>query len=566
MKNKLTNYMLKRGLFHLFLLTLAAVFLYPFIWMVVTSVKTGEENLEKDILPDMPAFRAQSPYVREVKTAIMPDECEPEKWTRIKPQMIAEVKSLLLQTRSSPDTQWNLEKKVETYEAAAEYATMKTVNRMPSSIWSEADDAIITQFNTSLSQGAGGTVEVCKRAMNNAQSRMIINGIQVRSKDGKIKLSKRFKPVPTPPFQIEGAGKLQYDSDDKLVVCSDFTDTAEPIILTYKFKVDTAPEDLHRIALEVIYDDTWHQIDTQIDLNGITYTGSRTKWAGENKADAITLQFPDDEVEVDWGKRPWVKLDGPIPKNQGKEISNLILTIKITPSGTSTARYGKIKRNYERIFLSMPFWSYVWNSIVLTVLMVLGAVFSSCFVAYAFARLQWPGKSIAFIILLSTMMLPPQVTMIPQFLEWRMLGWYNTLNPIWLPTWFGVAFFIFLMVQQMKGIPKDLEEAAEVDGMNRLQIWWYVIVPLVRPGMAAIAIMSFMSAWNEFMAPLIYLRDMDKFPLSVGIYAMGADETMNNDMAFIMAGNLLMTLPVILIFFAFQRYFIQGVASSGVKG
>jgi len=156
--------------------------------------------------------------------------------------------------------------------------------------------------------------------------------------------------------------------------------------------------------------------------------------------------------------------------------------------------------------------------------------------------------------------------MIPQFLIWREIGWYNTLNPIWIPTWFGVAFFIFLMVQQMKTIPRDLEEAAEIDGMNRLQIWWYVIVPLVKPSMAAIAIMSFMAAWNEFMQPLIYLRDMDRFPLSVGIYAMGADDSMAHDMPLILAGNLLMTLPVLVIFFLFQRYFIQGVASTGVKG
>ncbi len=556
--------MMKRGLFHLFLMTCAAVFLYPFIWMMVTSVKSGDENLSKDILPSMPAFRAQSPYVREVKVATIPEGCSAETWARIKPRLVEITRELITQKVARPQTQWSDRATEGALDAAAEYATMKAVNRISGKTWSEADDVVVAAFEKSLANGTGGLDESLERAVSNGQSRMILNGLQVRSKAGELLHTVRFEDKTVSGFEVEGAGKVAQDADGKFIVCSDFSETDEALELRYKFDVDVSPKDLHRISLAMVYDDTWHQIDAELMLNGESYMGGRTKWAGDNKPESLTLQFPDEEVDVDWGKRPWVKLEG--PKLLDADSSQMELIIRLSPSGTGVARYGKIKRNYERIFLSMPFWSYVLNSVVLTVLIVLGAVFSSCFVAYAFARLEWPGRSIAFVILLSTMMLPPQVTMIPQFLEWRMLGWYNTLNPIWVPAWFGIAFFIFLMVQQMKGIPKDLEEAAEVDGMNKLQIWWYVVVPLVRPGMAAIAIMSFMAAWNEFMAPLIYLRDMGKFPLSVGIYAMSADETMNNDMAFIMAGNVLMTIPVIIIFFAFQRYFIQGVASSGVKG
>ncbi len=555
--------MLKRGLFHLFLMTCAAVFLYPFIWMVVTSVKTGDENLEKKLLPSMPAFRAQSPYVRDVKKAIKPETCDGEVWSQIKPKLVAISHQLFFTEKiPMPDAQWSVKSKAESLTAAAEYATLMAVNRMPEKIWKESEDTIIVQFKKSLANGSGGLDEFLKRAVSNGQNRMILNGLQVRSKAGEVLHLVKF--ADEKGFELIGSGKVVTDSDGKVVLCSDFSKSDEPLVLKYKFNVNVSAEDLHRVSLELVNDDTWHQIDAELVLNGELYIGGRTKWAGNNKSESLTLQFPNDEVDVDWGKRPWVKLDG--PKVLESDRSEMELIVRLTPSGTGVAKYGKIRRNYERIFLSMPFWSYVLNSVVLTVLIVLGAVFSSCFVAYAFARLEWPGRSIAFVILLSTMMLPPQVTMIPQFLEWRILGWYNTLNPIWVLAWFGIAFFIFLMVQQMKGIPKDLEEAAEVDGMNKLQIWWYVVVPLVRPGMAAIAIMSFMAAWNEFMAPLIYLRDMGKFPLSVGIYAMSADETMNNDMAFMLAGNVLMTIPVIIIFFVFQRYFIQGVASSGVKG
>jgi multiple sugar transport system permease protein len=156
--------------------------------------------------------------------------------------------------------------------------------------------------------------------------------------------------------------------------------------------------------------------------------------------------------------------------------------------------------------------------------------------------------------------------MIPQFMVWRELGWYNTLNPLWVPSWFGVAFFIFLMVQHMKTIPRELEEAARIDGLNAVQTWWYVIVPLVKPAAAAIAIMAAMGAWNEFMGPLIYLRDQAKFPLSLGLWGMRTDFTTGVDWTLLMAGNVLMTLPVVLLFFFFQRYFIQGMTMSGMKG
>jgi multiple sugar transport system permease protein len=163
------------------------------------------------------------------------------------------------------------------------------------------------------------------------------------------------------------------------------------------------------------------------------------------------------------------------------------------------------------------------------------------------------------------MMIPNQVTMIPSFVIWRSLGWFNTLNPLWVPAWFGSAFFIFLMTQNMKTIPKELEEAARIDGLNAVQTWWYIILPLVKPTLAAIAIMVFMGAWNDFMGPLVMLRDQSRFPLSLGLFGLNVD-AQTADFSLIMAGNMLMTIPVIVIFFLFQRYFIEGVTVSGMKG
>ena len=247
------------------------------------------------------------------------------------------------------------------------------------------------------------------------------------------------------------------------------------------------------------------------------------------------------------------------------------LRITITPSSTTQAIYAKLTRNFIRIFYSIPFWEYLRNSLLLVVLTVTGTLFSSTFVAYAFARLHWPGRSIALLILLSTLMLPEQVTMIPSFLIWQKLGWYNTLNPMWVPTFFGAtftplfgsAFFIYMMVQHMRTLPRELEEAARIDGLNHVQTWYYIMLPQVKPAAAAVATLSFLAAWNDFLRPLIYLRDQGRFPLSLGLLAAQIEN--RADWTLIMAGNVLMTLPVLIIFFLSQRYFVQGMTTSGMK-
>jgi multiple sugar transport system permease protein len=244
-----------------------------------------------------------------------------------------------------------------------------------------------------------------------------------------------------------------------------------------------------------------------------------------------------------------------------------VFRVTITPSSTLAAIWGKVRRNYDNVFESVPFWRYVTNSLMVVILATLGTLFSSAFVAYAFARLHWPGRAVAFAILLSTMMLPAQVTMIPSFIVWKSAHLYNTLCPLWLPAWFGTAFFIFLMTQHMRTLPRELEEAARIDGASVLRTWAQIILPQTKPALAAIAIMVFMASWNDFMTPLVYLRDQSKFPLSLGLYGLRLDAPEGGiDWTRIMAGNVMMTAPVVFVFFLFQRYFIQGMTMSGMKG
>ena len=228
-----------------------------------------------------------------------------------------------------------------------------------------------------------------------------------------------------------------------------------------------------------------------------------------------------------------------------------------------------MERNYRLTFDQIPFWRYVGTSLFLVILNLVGTLLSCSLVAYSFARLQWPGRNLCFALLLATMMIPAQVTMIPQFLIMQKLGWYNTLQPLWIASFVAPAFYVFLLRQFLKGVPRDLEDAARLDGCGFFRIYWHIMLPLVRPTLAAIAIFTFLATWNEFMAPLIYLADQRLYPLSFGLYAFQVQVTnpgTAKGMGMVMAGSLLMTLPVIAIFFFAQRYFLRGVTLTGMKG
>jgi multiple sugar transport system permease protein len=336
----------------------------------------------------------------------------------------------------------------------------------------------------------------------------------------------------------------------------------EPIVITRDFDLPSgvSASDLHKIVLTVRSDGSWHGINAALDVGGTHWTTTRTTYLVQNRTQSLSLQPPTfDDTTI--RARTWIPLRA---SGSSARSTNARLTLILTASSPLRALTARVQRNYLRAFDSVPFFRYVGNSLLLVVLTLGGALFSSAFVAYAFARLTWPGRSVALVLLLSTMMVPSQVTMIPSFLIWRHLGWYNTLNPLWVPAWLGNGFFIFLMVQHMKTIPRELEEAARIDGLGIVQTWWYIIVPQLKPSLAAIGVLSFLGAWNEFMGPLIYLRDQSKFPLSLGLFGMRIDH--GADWSMLMAANVLMTLPSLIVFFRFQRYFIEGMTVSGMKG
>lgn len=212
----------------------------------------------------------------------------------------------------------------------------------------------------------------------------------------------------------------------------------------------------------------------------------------------------------------------------------------------------------------IPLLVYARNTIVVTVLCVCGAVMSNALVAYAFARLKWPGRDLFFVVTLATMMVPFPVLMVPTFSLFRWLGWVGTFRPLWVPAFFGSAFSIFLLRQFFRSIPMELSEAAKIDGASEFRTFFNIIVPLARPALTVVAIFTLMGAWNDFLGPLIYLVDQNTFTLSLGLQAYQSQHG-GTPWNLLMAATLLIILPLVIVFFFAQRVFIQGIATSGGK-
>jgi len=224
--------------------------------------------------------------------------------------------------------------------------------------------------------------------------------------------------------------------------------------------------------------------------------------------------------------------------------------------------------NYIEAWKMLPFGRFLFNTLFITVLAMVAELLTSSLVAYGFARFQFKGRDTLFFILLATMMLPGVVTMIPAFLIWSKLGQIDTFDPLTIGAWFawGPAY-IFMMRQFFLTIPKEMEEAAVIDGANVAQIYWHIMLPLIRPALLAIGVLSFQGNWNNFQAPLIYLNSMDKFPMILGLkffeQSLSKEAPMWN---YMMAMSVLMAVPILGLFFSAQKYFIEGLNVGATKG
>lgn len=222
--------------------------------------------------------------------------------------------------------------------------------------------------------------------------------------------------------------------------------------------------------------------------------------------------------------------------------------------------------NYPDVFLYAPMHKYFLNTIFIVVPAIIGAVVTSSLAAYAFARLRAPGKNFLFMMVLSTMMLPAIVTMIPTYILFAKLGWIGTFRPLTIPPLAGSAFFVFLMRQFFMTIPRELEDAALIDGCSHTRIYTSIILPLAKPVLATVTIFAFMGAWNEYLGPLIYLGNKDQYTLSLGLQVFVSSQQRQAEWGMMMAASTMMVMPVILLFFFAQKQFVQGITLTGIKG
>lgn len=227
--------------------------------------------------------------------------------------------------------------------------------------------------------------------------------------------------------------------------------------------------------------------------------------------------------------------------------------------------------NYIEAWQVDEFTLYLFNTVFrYCIPVVIGTVVSNTLVAYSFGRLKWPGRDVLFAICLMTMMIPGQVTMVPVFIIFKHLGWVNSYKPLVVPSFFAGAYNIFLLRQFFRTIPEELSDSARIDGANEFQILTNIILPLVKPALAVVALFSFMGAWNDYMGPLIYINQSDLFPISLGLASLSA--TLNQvgikglAYPYLMAVSTIVTIPIIVIFFFAQRTFIEGIALTGMKG
>ena len=224
----------------------------------------------------------------------------------------------------------------------------------------------------------------------------------------------------------------------------------------------------------------------------------------------------------------------------------------------------KLWHNYPTGLTFIPFAKYLGNTLLICGLVVFGTLLSCSLVAYGLARIRWGGRNVLFYIIIGTMMLPFQVTMVPMFIVFAKLGWVDTFLPLIVPAFFGNAFFIFLLRQFFLSIPHELTDAARIDGCSDWDIYWRVVLPLAKPALATVGLFAFMNTWNDYVGPLIYLSDASKYTLSLGLATFSSQYGSYPGM--LMAVTAVMTVPIIVVFFIAQRTFIQGITLTGLKG
>jgi len=536
----------------------AVIFSFPFVWMVCSSFKVDRELFPEklSVFPGTPNALPVSPFVDRhyYKKAA----------SRITKPFLDIFTQAIEEKTSGSSNGFALPSHVNREEIIREISlglAKKLETMLPPDTWKRGEREIGDLTRKSLNE------EVLGGILENVYRRMLIGNVMIRSNTRVEQIlgqgiphSRRFKVLTRDTATL-------IEEDDRGTPCALVKyDFAKGDLWKIQMTAETSfpVRDLYRIQISFRPDDNWHRLSCFVEKEGALYKSVRPIYPANFEWAVITYQEPgpDDHSNK---IRSWINIR---EIDRGAQYLNdprkIRITLEMKKSSLIHAWWGKICRNYYITADHIPLWRYISTSFYLVILNVFLSVFSCSLVAYAIARISWPGRNFNFLLMLATMMIPAQVTMIPGFLIWKYLGCYNTLVPLWLGAAFSAPFNVFLLRQFLKGIPRDLEEAARIDGCRFFQIYWHIMLPLVKPVLIVIGIGAFLGAWNNFVGPLIYIADQRLYPLAFGLFAFAVQ--IANNPSLTMAGSFIMSVPIVLVFFLAQKYFIQGITLTGLKG
>jgi multiple sugar transport system permease protein len=541
---------------HLALLAGSVVFALPFVWLLSSSAKAPDEMFPPRWLPQVPQNVFRSPYV-----GILPNErprrpvlTSPEDWDRLYAPIIEAVSARIVEMdRQFPA----FYRPYLDHDVLAENVFARLIQRAPDDLFEKVEPLAAGWFANNV------RLEIVRDAFDVVYRRVALADVLLYGWD-VVTIEKPTASGRYPWKLVEGdatfieresgllrpAKEVQYDFSEK-----------RSFAVQADLPLHMAPENLQKIVVSNHGDRSWHEIWATVELNGKKHDSVQAAYLGTDRWQDTTWQFAS-EADKSLQMKTWLRLEE-TGASDFNEPDRIRITLEYRYRAQVRAALNKYLNNYRDVLRQVPFLTYVRNSFLLVGLNIFGQILGSSLVAFAFARLRWPGRDFWFILVLATLMVPAQVTMIPVFLIYKNIGWYNTLKPLWIPSLFGSAFYIFILRQFMRTIPTDLEDSARIDGSSYLGIYARIIMPLVKPALATIGVFTFMAVWNDFMGPLIYLSDQRLYPLSLGLFALKTVQGTN--IGLMMAASVLMTLPVIALFFVAQRQFIQSITLSGLK-
>jgi len=551
-----------RGLSRRFILYAALVggsilFSIPFGWLLLSSFKPNDEQYKR-LLPRTPSAAAVSPYVArdEFDGISRPRPCPSSRWSDLKPLLVDLVGKAVDAAKLPPAPVPEAELREETIEGAFSEAAQA----VPHDAWFKSPETLLSELRRRVTENS------IKTSRGKASKRSPLGPLRVRSLKQLEETPRRDQAIAA-VWSVQGGSLADQASEGQLcaLLAYDFTKSqTREAKLTAVFPVAflaDAKDGIKKLILSYRADHSWNALDCALEASGQRWASAEPANAGNDQWQDVVWQLPSDD-DHSMKVKSWIVLN-PSGTSDFNEAGKVRVTLTLRGRSRAAAWGAKLSNNYRWAFKYMPFWRYVAVSFFLCLMNIVGQLTGSSLAAYAFARLRWPGREFCFILLLGTIMLPGAVTMVPSFLIFKNIGWYNTLFVLWVPSFCGSAFNIFLLRQFMRGIPKDLEDAAKIDGCSYLGVYRHVILPSIKPALATIAIFAFMGSWNNFMGPLIYLNDQSKYPLALGVF--GLQTQAGSNYGLIMAASVLMALPLVIMFFFCQRYFIQGITLTGMK-